>query len=152
MWQRLVHSEYFVALLAQPQRWRSAHFALHHVPAAPKPRRWARGHTATGEISTGSAEQLDGIVDNSRDPGHWWAAVVPKRHARRAVTRNLIERQVQAALLRQGQQMPAGQWLVRLRSPWAREQFRSADSPLLRAAVGAELDTLFTRCRSPRNS
>jgi ribonuclease P protein component len=167
MWQRLVHSEYFVALLAQPQRWRSAHFAIHHVPAEPKARQSSVVRAVTTEISTAPVEQLAVPVDKvsvqatveaapslaaAVPTRRWWAAVVPKRHAKRAVTRNLIERQVLAALQRQGERMPAGQWLVRLRSPWSRDAFRSADSLRLRAAVSSELDTLFARCSSPRSS
>lgn len=73
--------------------------------------------------------------------------VIPKRYARRAVTRNAIRRLVRAAVGQPGARLPAGVWLVRLR---ASPQVRSAGawatpavSAALRAAVRAELARLF---------
>jgi len=68
--------------------------------------------------------------------------VVPKRHARRAVTRSLLKRQIRAAFGRQGR-LPGGLWVVRLRAPFDRTQFRSPASDALRAAARAELATLL---------
>jgi ribonuclease P protein component len=155
-WQRIVHSAHFRQLLKLPQRWRSAHFAIHHVHAEPAPVLMAVGRRARAELSTDVDEQLKQPVDDltaltahqPTTPGHWWAAVVPKRHARRAVTRNLVDRQVLAALQRAQDRLSPGMWLLRLRSPWPRDQFRSADSEALRAAVREELDTLLARCSS----
>lgn len=105
------------------------------------------------KLSTTVDEQVAPAVDDSVDPiGRWWATVIPKRHARRAVTRNLIDRQVLAALQRAQEFLPAGQWLLRLRSPLPRAQFPSADSQALRSALRHELDTLLARCRSPKVS
>ena len=50
----------------------------------------------------------------------WVGAVVPKRHARRAVTRSLIKRQIYAAAERHRDRMAPGLWIVRLRSPFDR--------------------------------
>ncbi len=69
-------------------------------------------------------------------------AVVPKRHARRAVTRSLLKRQVYAALARRPG-LSGGLWVVRLRAPFDRAQFKSAASDALRAAARAELDRLL---------
>jgi ribonuclease P protein component len=44
--------------------------------------------------------------------------VVPKRHAKRAVTRNCLKRQVRGAFQRHAQNLPDGLWLVRLRAPF----------------------------------
>lgn len=69
----------------------------------------------------------------------WIGVITPKRRARRAVTRNLVRRQVYGA----GQAgWPPGAWLVRLRSEFDRRQFPSAASPALRQAVRQELDQL----------
>lgn len=83
-------------------------------------------------------------MDSSLD-GHWLGAVIPKRHARRSVTRNLLRRQIRAVMTDQLGTLPAGLWLVRLRSPFAKVDFVSAASPLLRQAARAELQQLFTR-------
>ncbi len=77
--------------------------------------------------------------------GLWLGTVVPKRHAKRAVTRTLLKRQVRAAVARHAERLPAGVWVVRLRSPFDRQQFPSAASEALRAAVRAELDTVLQR-------
>ncbi len=77
--------------------------------------------------------------------GHWLGLVVPKRHAKRAVTRNLIKRQVRAAMARHAHALPAGLWVVRLRLPFDRAVFRSPASEPLQAAARAELGQLFDR-------
>jgi len=88
-------------------------------------------------------------VDES--PGRCWlGSVIPKRHARRAVTRNLLKRQVRAALARHAGTLPSGLWLVRLKAPFAPASFPSAASDALRVAARGELDTLFTRAAASR--
>jgi ribonuclease P protein component len=83
-------------------------------------------------------------VDDSVE-GLWFACVVPKRHAKRAVTRNLIKRQVRSAFQRLGQSLPGGLWLVRLRAPFATTEFISARSTALALATRSELETLLGR-------
>ena len=73
----------------------------------------------------------------------WVGAVVPKRHARRAVTRSLIKRQIYAAAERHRGQMAPGLWIVRLRSPFDRAEFASATSRALLRCARAELDRLL---------
>lgn len=75
----------------------------------------------------------------------WIGCVVPKRHARRAVTRSLLKRQIRMALQRHASGLPGGLWLVRLRGPFAPQQFPSAASDALREAARAELDQLLAR-------
>ncbi len=77
--------------------------------------------------------------------GHWLGSVIPKRHARRSVTRNLLRRQIRAVMADQLERLPPGLWLVRLRSPFARQDFPSAASGALRQAARAELVQLFDR-------
>ena len=75
--------------------------------------------------------------------------VVPKRHAKRSVTRALLKRQIRAAFAeRPG--MPPGLWVVRLRSPFDRQKFPSAASDALRAAARAELAQLLDRALTPK--
>jgi ribonuclease P protein component len=70
---------------------------------------------------------------------------VPKRHARRAVTRNLLKRQARSAFQRHGSRLPAGLWLLRLHAPFSKTEFVSAGSPLLARAARSELDALLAR-------
>lgn len=77
-------------------------------------------------------------------PTGWWlGSVVPKRHAKRAVTRNLIKRQIRAAFVRHAAALPPGLWVVRLRTGFDRTAFPSAASDALRRCTGGELDQLL---------
>ncbi|WP_373368279.1 ribonuclease P protein component [Ottowia beijingensis] len=69
--------------------------------------------------------------------------MVPKRWARRAVTRNAIRRQIHAVGESLQPPLAADAHLVRLRAGFARSQFPSASSTALKAAVRAELLLLF---------
>lgn len=71
--------------------------------------------------------------------------VVPKRHARRSVTRSLLKRQIRSAMQRHAAALAPGQWLVRLRSPFAPALFVSASSTRLAEAARLELDQLLAR-------
>jgi ribonuclease P protein component len=74
--------------------------------------------------------------------------VVPKRHARRSVTRSLLKRQVRGAFERHAPGLPLGLWLVRLRQPFVVSSYPSAASGALRQAARAELDSLLAQaCR-----
>jgi ribonuclease P protein component len=75
--------------------------------------------------------------------GLWFGCVVPKRHAKRAVTRNLLKRQIRSAFQRLGDGLPDGLWLVRLRAPFATTEFVSARSPALALATRTELEGLL---------
>lgn len=77
--------------------------------------------------------------------GLWFGAMVPKRWARRAVTRNLIKRQIYSLAAQQPAALPMAAYLVRLRSAFDRHEFRSAASAVLRAAVRSELAQLFDK-------
>jgi ribonuclease P protein component len=138
---RLVHTVDIARVLATPPRSRSTHFAVHHVAASPAKHR--RG-AAESELSTGDEPILAVPVDKM--PGHHWVGcVVPKRHARRAVTRTLLKRQIRAALGRHASALQPGLWLVRLRSPFVKTAFPSAASAALSSAACDELDRLLAR-------
>ena len=165
---RLVQAADFQRLLATPPRGRSAHFLLHHLAVEPsRPRRRAPGHgldmrPGTGsdsadpfqqlpseavdtKLSTGDERKLSAPVDKIPS-GCWLGCVAPKRHARRAVTRNMLKRQMRAAAELVEATLPQGLWLVRLRQGYPVAQFPSADSAALRTAARDELDRLF-RCQ-----
>ena len=137
---RLLRKSDFERLLAVPACSRSAHFAVHHVHARPSLGR----PLGVDRLSTSHAPMQSGSVDNL-ESGWWLGSVLPKRHAPRAVTRNMLRRQIRAAMQRHLDRLPPGLWLVRLRQPFAHKQFVSADSPPLRAAASGELDRLFQR-------
>lgn len=75
----------------------------------------------------------------------WLGSVIPKRHARRSVTRNLLRRQIRAVMDERLQSLAPGLWLVRLRAPYPSAIYPSAASQALRTAVRDELDGLFAR-------
>ena len=77
--------------------------------------------------------------------GYWLGLVVPKRHAKRSVTRSLLKRQIWAAFARHSTLLPAGLWLVRLRVGFPLSTFVSARSDALAACVRDELDRLLDR-------
>jgi ribonuclease P protein component len=140
---RLVQAADFQRLLAEPAWRRSAHFAVHHlagVPAGPaRPATMRVGR----DLSTDSEPSCPEPVD--RGPaGRWLGTLIPKRHARRAVTRSLLKRQVRSAVARHEEDLAPGLWLVRLNRPFEVAEFPSAQSLVLRTAVRAELDRLLS--------
>ena len=96
------------------------------------------------QLSTGTTESITTPVDDLLPAGLWLGAVIPKRHARRAVTRNLIKRQIRAAMARHVDSLAAGLWVVRLRGPFDRARFTSAASGALKLATRAELEQVLT--------
>jgi len=75
----------------------------------------------------------------------WMGAMVPKRWAKRAVTRNAIKRQIYGVSVDFESALPVAAHIVRLRSGFDRKQFVSATSEELKAAVRLELQQLFAR-------
>jgi ribonuclease P protein component len=140
---RIVHKADFERLLGSRPRARSAHFVLHHVPAAPFQSR--AGSTVAGRdnLSTGSERVSTEVVDKSV-AGCWFGCVIPKRHARRAVTRSLLKRQARTAFLRHLSVLGPGMWLARLRVGYPVATFVSARSQALSQVVRCELDQLFS--------
>lgn len=134
----------FERLLASPVRSRSAHFAVHHVGSGPTPAPRPTKRSVDAKLSTTPALLDPQPVDTCPDQ-HWLGSVVPKRHARRSVTRSLLKRQIRAAIARHRQHLPPGLWLVRLRQPFATPLFPSAASEALRRAARGELDQLLAR-------
>jgi ribonuclease P protein component len=80
-----------------------------------------------------------------RGPDRWLGLVVPKRHARRAVTRTLVKRQIRNVAAACAPQLEPGLWVVRQRSPFDPKQFPSAASDALKEAARSELRALFER-------
>ena len=73
----------------------------------------------------------------------WIGAMVPKRWAKRAVTRNAIKRQIYTVSAGFLDQYPQAAFLVRLRREFSRKEFPSATSDQLKEAVRAEMQALM---------
>lgn len=73
----------------------------------------------------------------------WLGVLIPKRWARRAVTRNAIRRQIYEVARVRAQGLPQAGLVVRLRSEFSRKQFVSATSTALKQAVRQELNLLL---------
>lgn len=141
---RIVRKADFERVLATPSRTRSAHFAVHHVSSAPSVRKPVAPEAVASKLSTGAAPECPQAVDDL-PTSLWLGCVVPKRHARRAVTRSLLKRQIRGAFHRHAAGLAGGLWLVRLRAPFPTTEFVSARSAALAAAAHDELDRLLAR-------
>lgn len=145
---RILRAVDFERALATPARARSAHFSAHHVPAAPARAGAAAKAAAPRQLSTDDSEGCAQPVDDCSPAaltGWWFGVAVPKRHAREATTRNLIKRQIRAALHEHAPVLARGMWLVRLRGGIDRRRFISATSAPLRESTRRELDELLQR-------
>ena len=120
----------FQAVMAGQTVSRTAHFALHRSAL-----------DATGPGSEGPQALF--VVHGA--PQGWIGAVVPKRWARRAVTRNAIKRQIYNVAEDIALELPVAAHVVRLRTAFDRARFPSATSEALKRAVRAELQQLFAR-------
>jgi ribonuclease P protein component len=148
---------------------RSAHFSVHF--AVPSLERKGRGAAAPGavsaDLSTGQAIEVVEPVDDFRaqaadqSPLVWrLGLVVPKKMARRSVTRSLIKHQTRelwrlhAPALQQAGwvsvRQPVGNWVVRLKAPWPKAEFPSAASEPLKQLVRAELLAMLGHLTKPR--
>ena len=126
--QRLKSRPQFQAVLSGKTLARTTHFALHRtdlvleVPPGLNPQAPLFSHACV-----------------------WLGAMVPKRWAKRAVTRNSIKRQIYNVSAQFEPQLGIGAHVVRLRARFDRVQFVSATSEALKTAGRAELLSLFER-------
>lgn len=125
--QRLKSKPQFQAVMAGAPVAKTPHFALHLT----------------------SLEVTCGEVLLFSQPVPWLGVLIPKRWAKRAVTRNTIRRQIyEVARLREAA-LPQAAMVVRLRSEFSRKQFISATSDALKGAVRTELQALFGKLVRP---
>lgn len=116
---------------------RTPHFVLHRGSLDATP------NTAQGR-ETDRSHALFAVQDEA-----WIGAVVPKRWAKRAVTRNGIKRQIYNVSAALEDRLPPAAHVVRLRMDFARKEFPSAWSEALKASVRSELLALFERVVVP---
>ena len=122
---------------------RTAHFALHRLALDASSTAMAGQAAADAPTGPGSLPHTQGPQALFVVPGVWLGAMVPKRWARRAVTRNAIKRQIYTVGATFEARLPQAAHVVRLRSAFDRKQFVSATSDQLKQAVRAELLQLF---------
>lgn len=128
--QRLKTRPQFQAVLAGAIVAKTTHFALHRNALDVRP--------ASGP--PGPPEKSSALFAVQ---AMWIGAMVPKRWAKRAVTRNAIKRQIYAVSADFSDQYPHAAFVVRLRRAFARTEFVSAVSDQLRLAVRAEIQALM---------
>ena len=77
----------------------------------------------------------------------WIGVLLPKRWAKRAVTRNAIRRQIYETARQHAlaEGLPEAALVVRLRAAFHRQVFVSAPSDALKRAVRAELEQLYAQ-------
>ncbi|MDO5653208.1 MAG: ribonuclease P protein component [Brachymonas sp.] len=144
-WLPLRNAQQFAAVMQQGRVVaRTRHFVLHALRwpdvvaalAMQSPSPPAEAESADTGLGTRSL-----VFPAAR--GCYLGAVIPKRWARRAVTRNLVKRQIRHVV---PPGIPALQGnlavVVRQRAAFDAQQFVSASSPALRAAVRQELQEL----------
>lgn len=141
---RLKTRPQFQAAMAGGTVSRTAHFALHRLVLD------AAGSNPASGAASAAAPTGPGSLPPTQGPqalfvvqGVWLGAMVPKRWARRAVTRNTIKRQIYTVGATFEARLPQAAHVVRLRTAFDRKQFVSATSDQLKQAVRAELLQLF---------
>lgn len=117
---------------------------------APRAQALAAGSAGASacELSTDTAPLSAASVDKSLATARLGIAI-PKRHAKRAVTRNLLRRLARAVFVAQGERLPVGNWLVRLKAPFSSAEFVSAASRALAQAARTELEAMVRRVAVP---
>jgi ribonuclease P protein component len=149
--QRLKSRAQFEAAMAGGTVSRTAHFVLHRASfperTAVLPAQ-AGTEGALGPRLRGDDEKVlfEKVLFAVQDEP-WIGAVLPKRWAKRAVTRNGIKRQIYNVSESFATRLPSAAHVVRLRSEFARAQFPSAWSDALKASVRGELLKLFEQAR-----
>ena len=83
-------------------------------------------------------------MDNSV-AAHWLGCIVPKRQARRAVTRNLLKRQMRECFQQRAAGLPHGLWVLRLHAGFGVADYPSARSEALATVARAEIHRLLDR-------
>lgn len=130
--QRLTTRGQFQAVLAGGTVARTAHFALHRAGVA----------VVVVKQNTSEPTRESLLAPCTRHEA-WMGAMVPKRWAKRAVTRNAIKRQIYSVGIDFESDLPVAAHVVRLRAGFDRKQYISATSDMLKATVRQELQQLF---------
>ena len=126
--ERLKQWSEFQAVMSAGSVARTPHFVLHQWQPP------AKASTGSGFEQT-PALFADGVL--------MMGALTPKRWAKRAVTRNLIRRQIHAVSREFEKGLKPTAYVVRLRASFNAQKFVSASSDVLKRTVREELQQLF---------
>ncbi len=133
--ERLRQWSEFQAVLSAGTVSRTPHFVLHQWQSPAK--------ASTGsEFEETPTLFVDGVLR--------MGALTPKRWAKRAVTRNLIRRQVHALSREFEKGLIPTAYVVRLRATFNLQKFASASSDALKQAVKQELRQLFEQVKQTK--
>jgi ribonuclease P protein component len=139
--QRLKTRAQFQAVLAGTTVARSEHFALHRSELPLQSDSVAEANESGQEtkdmLSEPRSQPLFPVLDL------WMGAMVPKRWAKRAVTRNAIKRQIYTVSAVFSPQHRQAAFVVRLRRDFSRKVYLSASSDQLKQVVRTELLSLM---------
>ena len=126
--QRLKTRPQFQAVLAGALIAKTAHFALHRCASI-----------------RSVAEGVGVLESNKLFPAEetCLGAMVPKRWAKRAVTRNAIKRQIYTVAVDFSDRLPKAAFVIRLRRAFSPLLFVSATSGPLKLTARSELQELF---------
>ena len=154
--QRLKTRAQFQAVLAGATVARSTHFALHRKLLTVKPQTpayqtspsfGAAGFVASAlpgvHLEHGEASDAGAESRMFRGADLWLGAMVPKRWAKRAVTRNAIKRQIYNVSADFSPVSQPAAFVVRLRRDFSRKEYLSASSERLKHDVRTELLALM---------
>ena len=144
--QRLNTRAQFQAAMSGGVISRTAHFALHRLVLESAESAATITSTGPGSLPTAQGPQALFAVPGQPYPQCWLGPLVPKRWAKRSVTRHAVKRQVYAVaqdFAPQFERLPKAAFVVRLRAGFDHKQFVSATSDVLKAAVRAELQQLY---------
>jgi ribonuclease P protein component len=128
--ERLHQWSEFQAVMSAGSVARTPHFVLHQWQPP------AKASTGSGFEETPTLF-VDGVL--------MMGALTPKRWAKRAVTRNLIRRQIHAVSREFEKSLTPTAYVVRLRAAFNPSSFLSASSDVLKQTVREELKQLFSR-------
>lgn len=152
--QRLQTRPQFQATMSGGTISRTPHFALHRLVLKDSDVAKDAVPTGPGAVLNEQAPQALFVVPGCKVPQVWLGPLVPKRWAKRSVTRHAIKRQIYAVASEfdaQLQALPPAAYVVRLRAGFDRKQFISATSEPLKRAVRAELLQLLQHATRRKN-
>ncbi|CAK7021553.1 ribonuclease P protein component [Saezia sanguinis] len=129
---RLQTHAQFEAVLQQSVSISNFYFVLHH---------------GASKLSTEPQQEKLQSVDNLFFQGSRLGLIIPKRWAKRAVTRSLVKRQCRAQFALAAADLPAGDWIIRLRRSLDSGQWNSASSPALKQHVRQEIQHLLAQAQ-----
>ena len=136
---RLKTRSQFQAVLAGSKLAVSAHFAVHHL---------ALDRTICKTAAGVESSAIPLPMFSHSDV--WLGSMIPKRWAKRAVTRNAIKRQVFNVAREFESVLPLGAYVVRMRTGFSKIEFPSAGSEALKLSVRMELVQLLVTVSRPR--